>query len=100
MVVYLGLGNGAFTHWKYENQKSFHQHIGPMAEYLGVTPNFLLYGKDEEVNVDTLSVSEIKLIKLYRRLGIGQKECLIHTADWFSNALDNKKIHKKYNFIV
>ena len=24
MVEYLGLGNGAFTHWKYENQKSFH----------------------------------------------------------------------------
>ncbi len=91
MVRYLGIGNGAFTHWKYEGQKSFHQHIGAMAEYLGVTPNFLLYGEDKEVNVDTLSVSEIKLIKLYRGMGINQKECLVHTANWFVNVPDDEK---------
>lgn len=91
MVEHLGIGNGAFTHWKYENQKSFHQHIRTMAEYLDVTPNYLLYGRDEEVNGDTLSASEIRLVRLYRQMGIGQKECLMHTADWFVNALDNEK---------
>lgn len=35
-------------------------------EYLGVTLNYLLFGKDEEVNTDTLSANEIHLVKLYR----------------------------------
>ncbi len=42
MVRYLGIGNGAFTHWKYEGQKSFHQHIGAMAEYPGGNAEFSL----------------------------------------------------------
>ncbi len=32
-----------------------------MAEFLSVTPNFLLYGKDEEVNVNALSKYNIEL---------------------------------------
>ncbi len=59
-----------------------------------MTPNFLLYREDKEVNVDTLSVSVIKLIKLYRQMGNSQKECLVHTANWFVNILDCEKIHK------
>ena len=85
MVEYLGIGNGAFTHWKYDNQKSFHQHIRQMSEYLGVTPNYLLFGKDEEVNTDTLSANEIHLVKLYRQMKLEQKECLMQTAKWFVN---------------
>lgn len=81
MVEYLRIGNGAFTHWKYENQKLFHQHVRTMAEFLGVIPNYLLYGMDEEVNGDTLLASEVRLIRLYRQIGMEQKECLMHTAD-------------------
>lgn len=92
MVKYLGIGNGAFTHWKYDNQKSFHRHIRQMSEYLGVTPNYLLFGKDEEVNTDTLSANEIHLVKLYRQMQLGQKECLMQTAKWFVNV----QVHEKY----
>lgn len=52
-----------------------------MAEYLDVTANYLLYGRDEEVNGYTLSAGEIRLVRLYRRMRIGQKECLMHTTD-------------------
>ncbi len=38
-----------------------------------------------------LWISEIKLIKLYRQMGIGQKECLVHTANWFVNVPDDEK---------
>lgn len=62
-----------------------------MSEYLGVTPNYLLFGKDEEVNTDTLSANEIDLIKLYRQMQSGQKECLMQTAKWFVNV----QVHEK-----
>jgi len=91
MVEYLRIGNGAFTYWKYDNQKSFHQHIRQMSEYLGVTPNYLLFGKDEEVNTDTLSANEINLVKLYHQMQLGQKECMMQTAKWFVNV----QVHEK-----
>lgn len=77
MVEYLGIGNGTFTHWKYDNQKLFYQHIRQMSEYLGVMPNYLLFGKDEDVNTDILSANEIHLVKLYRQRQLGKKECLM-----------------------
>ena len=100
MVEYLGLGNGAFVHWKYDNHKSFQLHTSKMAKYLGVTPNYLLSGRDEDINTDTLSVSEIKLIRLYRQMQFQQKECLMQTAVLFTNAVKIGKIHKKYNLAV
>ena len=51
-------------------------------EYLGVTLNYLLFGKDEEVNTDTLSANEMQL---------GQKECLMQTAKWFVNVQAHEK---------
>lgn len=31
------------------------------------------------------------------RMGIGQKECLMHMGDWFVTVSDDDKILKKYN---
>lgn len=64
MVEHLGIENGAFIHWKYENQRSFHQHIRVMAEFLDITLNYLLYGRNEEVNGDILSSNEIRPVRL------------------------------------
>lgn len=64
MVAHLEIRNGAFTHWKYENQRPFHQHIRTMAEFFDITLNYLLYGRHEEVNGDTLSSNEIRLVRL------------------------------------
>ena len=85
MVGHLGLANGAFTPWKYEGSKTYLQHIGPMSEYLGVTPNYLLYGVDEYVNMDTISATEIDLIRLYRKMNERKKDCLIRTARVFAD---------------
>lgn len=85
MVGYLGLANGAFTPWKYEGSRTYLQHIGPMSEFLGVTPNYLLYGVDEDINIDTMSATEIDLIRLYRKMNERKKDCLIRTARVFAD---------------
>lgn len=33
--------------------------------------------------------------KMYCQMKIGQKECLMYTANWFVNALDNEKNTQK-----
>lgn len=62
-----------------------------MAEFPGVTLNYLLSGRDEDINVDTLLASEIKLVRLYRSDVVLAKECLMQTATLFANAIKDKK---------
>ena len=83
LVEHLKMGNGAFTRWKYDGSKTYLQHVGEIADYLGVNPNYLLYGEDDEVNAGTLTTSEIRLIKLYRQINTKQKECVMNTAKLF-----------------
>ena len=43
---YLGLTRSAYDNWKSGKSKSFEKHIDRIANFLNVTPSFLLYGKD------------------------------------------------------
>ncbi len=80
LIEFVGLANGAFTNWKYNNGRSYMDHLGAICEYLDTSPNYLLYGKDGEINKDTLSPVELELIKNYRRLDIQKKELLVQMA--------------------
>ncbi len=68
LTEYLGLANGVFTKWRYHGGKSYMTHIDRIAEFFGVTPNDLLRGLDTDVSLDTLTESEIELVKNYRSL--------------------------------
>ena len=69
LIEKLGMARGTFTSWKYGRVKSYQAHINEIAEILDVSPNYLLRGVDDEVDVETLSDSEIELIKAYRTVG-------------------------------
>ncbi len=84
MIMYLGISNGSFTPWKYQGSKSYMQYIAQMAEYFRVTPNYLLYGVDEEINTDTITVAELDLLRFYRKMKNEQKLCLMKTAELFA----------------
>ena len=91
LLQYLGLANGTFILWKYENGNSFLKYIVPMSEYLEVTPNYLLRGVDDEINVETLSTGEIELIKNYRSITKEQKECVRQAVNLFAETVKGKK---------
>ena len=82
LVMYLGLGNGAFTHWKYENQKSFMIHINQIADFLGVSPNYLLRGIEEEDGIETMSKAEKNMIKMYRKLNHDKQSLIKKTISY------------------
>ena len=84
LIRYLGLANGAFTSWRYRNGKSYLLHIEKIAEFLGTTPNYLLKGIDDNVNLDTLSAFEIEIVSLYRRMNSDRKQTFIAIAHHFA----------------
>ena len=65
----LGMSNGAFTAWKYKNVKSYLKRIDEIAEYLDVDKCYLLEGRDDYVNINSLTGIEVKLIKTFRSMG-------------------------------
>lgn len=68
LIQKLGMSRGTFTAWKYGKIRSYLSRINEIADILEVSPNLLLRGVDEEVNVETLSEAEIQLIKAYRSM--------------------------------
>lgn len=76
LVEYLGLGNGAFTRWRYQGGKSYRTYINEIAEFLGTTPTYLLNGKVENISIENLSDKEIELIEEYRKLDPKGKELI------------------------
>ena len=86
LVRHLGLSNGAVTKWKYRGSKSYLTHIGEIAAFIGVSPDYLLNGVDDEVNVDNLSAMEIGLLQMFRKIDIRGQECIMETVKRFSDA--------------
>lgn len=83
LAEYLGLSSSSFTGWKYWERKTFMQYTEPMAEYLNVSVNYLLYGKDEEINEGTISPAEMDLLKRFRQMNPEQRECMVRTSKCF-----------------
>ena len=47
---YLELTHCITTAWKYGGSKSYRPHINEIAEFLDVSPNYLLRGVDEDID--------------------------------------------------
>lgn len=79
---YLGLSNGSISAWKFANVKTYVKQIDRITEYLGVSKEYLLEGTDEYVNKDTLTATEIKLIKTFRLMGNEQQKCFMKNGEF------------------
>lgn len=79
----IGLTTGAFTRWKYEESKTYMKYIGRIADYLNLTTEYLLDIDEKEVSESSLSNDEIQLIKIYRKMDIERRNCLLSTAKYF-----------------
>ena len=77
VTQYLGLGNGAFTKWKYDNGKSYLKHLNRIAEYLGVSRTYLLQGINEVVKDEKLSQKEQKLVEVFRELKKAEQDMFL-----------------------
>ena len=90
LIEYLGMVRGTATAWKYRNIKSYLTHINDIAEFLNVSPNYLLRGIDDDVNLETLSEAEIRLINLYRSADNRGRHYILESAGYARNARSEK----------
>ena len=88
----LGMANGTFTLWKYKNGKSYLKKIDEIAEYLDVEKSYLLEGRDDYVNIDSLSGMEIRLIKTFRSMGNEQQRCFIELGAYLQRSTEQNRL--------
>lgn len=82
LTNYLGITNGMFSKWRHNNGRSYFKYTNKIAEFLGVTPEYLLKGA-EDITQGNLTGQEIRLLKTYRELEPGSRDTLMEVADRF-----------------
>ena len=78
----LGLANGTVAKWKYHGLKSYMRYLKEIAEVLEVSVDYLTKGIDDYANIDSMSASEIRLIRMYRAMDAERKETLMRNAEY------------------
>lgn len=87
LTTYLELDSGAFTRWRYKNSKSYMSYIDRIAEFFCVSPNYLLNGIDDDVNMETMTAAEVELVKNYRMLGADVKRLISDNTRMLMNTV-------------
>ena len=82
LVSYLDLPKGAYSNWKAGKSRNFCEHLGEIAQFLGVSAEFLVTGRNAEKNMKNLREEE--LILLYRGLSVEKQDALRHMAKLLS----------------
>ena len=85
LTEYLGINSTNFSMWKYENSKSYMKYIVKIAEFLGVSVNYLLENdSSQEYSIELSDMSEIRLIQIYRNFDSHKKELLLDLVETMS----------------
>lgn len=82
LVSYLDLPKGAYSNWKAGKSRNFCEHLGKIAQFLGVSAEFLVTGRNAEKNM--ANPREEELILLYRGLNDEKQDALRHMAKLLS----------------
>lgn len=82
LVSYLDLPKGAYSSWKAGKSRNFCEHLGEIAQFLGVSVEFLVTGRNAEKNM--VNPREEELILLYRGLNVEKQDALWHMAKLLS----------------
>ena len=73
---YLKISSGSVSKWKYDGSVVYLKYIEEICDFLDTTPNYLFLGSDDE---ERISMSEKKLLKMYRKLDDDRKQCINDT---------------------
>lgn len=82
----LGIAEQAFVKWKYDNGKSYMNHLDQIARYLNVTQDYLLYGIGS-IDSPDYSIDELELINLYQQMPNDDKIFIRRIANTLVNNL-------------
>ena len=86
ITTYLGLSKSTFSEWLAGRSKSYNKYIYQIADFLGVSPEYLL-GKSDDVGTPTAAedVNAAELLNIYNKLSAVDKAKLLVYADGLLN---------------
>ncbi len=89
LIAYLGICKNSFDNWKYGSSKSYLIHIVGIADYLGLSIDFLLRGKEMDASVFT--AEEQNLICKYRGLSKRRRDIVHDLLDDLAELTETEK---------
>ena len=75
-----------FNNWKFQNTKSYLKYLDQIADYLNVTPGYLIRGNSMGADVQNFSPLETKIINNISCLTINQQKILLNLIEEFKFA--------------
>ena len=90
---YLGLKQSTYDNWKRGKSESYLKHIDRIAEYLNVTPNYLICGSDSvEKAEDRHKMMEDRLVNMFRSISDKDAEVLMKIVYAFVSSVTNPQL--------
>lgn len=86
LTDYLELHPNTFNNWKFQNTKSYLKYLDQIADYLNVTPGYLIRGNSMGADVQNFSPLETKIINNISCLTINQQKILLNLIEEFKFA--------------
>jgi transcriptional regulator with XRE-family HTH domain len=83
LIAFLDVHPNTFHQWKYMNSKGYLKRIDDIADYLNVTPGYLLKGNTFNSDVEGLTPREIKVLELLRKMDDEQQDALLQCIEKF-----------------
>lgn len=90
LTDYLGLKKTAFSDWKGGKSNSYRRYLIEIAEFFGVSLDFLVFGK-EQPNLADITNDEKELLSLYKELDPQDKGSVLGKAEGLAEAARRRK---------
>ncbi len=92
LLAALGMNRSTYSNWKLGKSKSYLKHIDEIAEFLEVSPGYLLRGIEDGPEEGTKATVEDEMLRVFRKLSPNKQECVIQVArTLLSEGLENKE---------
>ena len=82
LTEYLELPRGTFSSWKAGRSRYFSEHIGAIADFLGVSAEYLINGNIEGKLVE--NSKEQQLLNYFRKLNVEKQNAVLQNIKWLA----------------
>lgn len=91
LLEVLRMNRSTYSNWKLGKSKSYLKHINEIAEFMGVSPGYLLRGIEDGPEEGTRAAAEDEMLRVFRKLSPKKQECVIQVARTLgSEGLENE----------
>lgn len=88
---YLGIRSDMYSRWKKGESRSYMFDIGRIADFFGVSADYLLCRTEQDVSTGTLTAAESRLLSRFRALSDKKQLWLLQGIEFLEDFDKNKK---------